>query len=124
MKIQIQRTPGNVHIDSASDARFRHFLVNACHSVVKPEMERALANKPFPPTVVMRLNAHFGDRQKILEAVDVCNVIMRECERYCHGLSEWMRLTGYANEPLMIAAFLKWAEHPVDYSALPTTRLQ
>ncbi len=115
----IQRTPQGTQIDRETDDKMRAFLVNACHPAVQFAMRRALEQRPRPSDAMVRVKKYFGGRGPAVTEINAANVVVRECERYCPGLSEWMRVTGYGNEPLMIAAFARWAENPVDYSALP-----
>jgi hypothetical protein len=114
--MKILRTPNHVQIERAVDERMRLFLVNACHPAVRFRMQRALSHRPHPPDVLWRVKRYFGGQGPTMKAIQVAVPVVAECEKYCPGLSRWMILTGYANEPLMIAAFAAWAENPVDYS--------
>lgn len=122
--MKVMHTPGYVHVDAETDARMREFLLNACHPATRPRMQRALDRKPDPRDALDRVKRHFGGQQPALNKLQAAIPVVAECEQYCPGLSKWLITTGYANEPLMIVAFVHWAEHPVDYSNLPTTRVQ
>lgn len=118
--MKVARTPGNVHIDRETDERMRHFLLNACHPATRFRMKRALEHRPHPPDALDRVRRYFGGRKPALDTLQAALSVVAEADKYCKGLSRWLMTTGYANEPLMIAAFAHWAEHPVDYSALPS----
>jgi hypothetical protein len=122
--MKVMRTPGNVHIDAETDTRMRTFLLNACHPNTKFRMTRALDVMPRPADALDRVKRYFGGQGPATTALQAAIPVVGECEQYCPGLARWLIVTGYGNEPLMIAAFAHWAENPVDYSNLPTTRVQ
>ena len=117
--MKVSPTPVHIRVPAEVDTRMRAFLVNACHPAVRFRMQRALSVMPRPTDALDRVKRYFGGKGPALAEVNVANLVVRECDRFCPGISEWLRVTGYANEPLMIAAFATWAEHPVDYSNAP-----
>lgn len=121
--MKVAHTPEHVQIDRETDRHMRRFLVQACHPSTRFRMARALAQRPHPPDALDRVKRYFGGQKPALDTLQAALPVVQEAEKYCPGLSHWLMLTGYGNEPLMIAAFAHWAEHPVDYSNLPTVEV-
>jgi len=108
---------GITWISTDSDKAFRRALEDGVPVSLRPKLRRALASIPDPALDLRFSQGYFGsalqdiaDRAKPL--VDTIDRYL-ETNRNLPGFRQWMILTGYTNQYLMIEVFDAWSRMKV-----------
>jgi hypothetical protein len=108
---------GVTWVSTDSDRRFRRALMDGVPVPLRAKMKRALAAIPDPKVDLTFSQGYFGDR--LQDIADRSKPLVDELDRYMAanrnlpGFRQWMILTGYTNQYLMIEVFDEWSRMKV-----------
>lgn len=100
-------------IETGKDWAFREALLRGAPENIRPKIKQALARTPKANAAAYSWEYFGAELDAILAR---CQPLIDELEVFMHeylklpGFMQWLNVTGYGNDYLMIKAFAAWSE--------------